>query len=91
MIFLPTMTLNCKISAITAIVLAVAVQSCSDGLEIPYQNPRQGSGTTASRTPSEALGRTMILYSAGYSNLSSALKDDIGIKLFCLLPGFFPA
>lgn len=84
------MTLNCKISAITAIVLAVAVQSCSDGLEIPYQNPRQGSGTTASRTPSEALGRTMILYSAGYNNLSSALKDDIDDICENYLPGDYP-
>lgn len=62
------------------LLMSAAFQSCSDGLEMPYDNPRQGYNrldNIPSRTPSENTARTMILYSAGYNSLSSALKDDI--------------
>ena len=63
------------------VILAAAVlSSCSDILGLDYTNPRtrhgQGEGT-GSRNETETRVRTLLLYSAGYNNLSPVLKDDI--------------
>lgn len=63
-----------------AAVTAVSAASCSDTLKLDFSEQRQfwnGSQGTATRNPAPDSRRTLIVYSAGYNNLSSALRDDI--------------
>lgn len=66
---------------IIALLLPLMAVSCSDDiLGVGYRNPRNryNSGTgIAGRNPTENMRRTLLLYSAGYNNLSSALREDI--------------
>lgn len=54
--------------------------SCSDILDIPYSNPRNAgekADGTFSRNGTKDFRRTLVVYSAGYNNLSDALEEDI--------------
>ena len=66
------------ISSVLAVILTAT--SCGDGLDPDFAYQRRfwnNHGSPATRQPSENAKRTLLIYSAGYNNLSSALRDDI--------------
>lgn len=62
------------------IAAVAAAASCSGSLDVPHHGREDGfnmTGDPLSRNPNEVTNKTLLLYSAGYNNLSSALQDDI--------------
>ena len=65
---------------ISASLAATVLSSCGDSLKPDFSGGRNfwnGNIGAVTRNPSEDTRRTLLVYSAGFNNLSNALRDDI--------------